>query len=143
MEGACRSEGLWHDSTEWNQSNMFTTHGGAASAASGFTANCVTRRRWIRCRLLNNPHPNRRLAGTPIPRAPGRSGISTALTGPATSLTLRNRQRSACPERRYRVASVPFEDKFLAQAGGDPQRAESLRKAHFDPRPNRSYCQCA
>lgn len=24
-----------------------------------------------------------------------------------------------------------FQDKFLAEAGGDPKRAESLRKAHF------------
>ena len=36
-------------------------------------------------------------------------------------------------DRSARTANArsAFEDKFLAQADGDPQRAESLRKAYF------------
>lgn len=36
-----------------------------------------------------------------------------------------NRSARTAPARRA------LEQKFLEQAGGDPQRAESLRKAHF------------
>ena len=37
------------------------------------------------------------------------------------------------PDRTARTANgrKAFEDKFLTEAGGDPQRAESLRKAYF------------
>jgi hypothetical protein len=32
---------------------------------------------------------------------------------------------------RTEPARTAFEEKFLAEAGGDPVRAESLRKAHY------------
>ena len=37
------------------------------------------------------------------------------------------------PDRSARTAPArrALDEKFLEQAGGDPQRAESLRKAHF------------
>lgn len=36
-------------------------------------------------------------------------------------------------DRTARTANArrAFEDKFLVEAGGDPKRAESLRRAHF------------
>jgi hypothetical protein len=40
---------------------------------------------------------------------------------------------AATESRSTRTANArrAFEDKFLAEADGDPQRAESLRKAYF------------
>ena len=37
------------------------------------------------------------------------------------------------PYGTHRQRRSAFEDKFLVEAGGDPKRAEALRKAYFRP----------
>ncbi|PWJ24731.1 hypothetical protein ATK17_0832 [Branchiibius hedensis] len=60
-----------------------------------------------------------------MPRATSEARLVASIAAHTSWANTENRSARTAPARRA------LDEKFLAEAGGDPARAEHLRKAHF------------